>query len=62
MQTNNVKLEIYWDDRYAEYRYQLVKDGVDVLSANGDYEWANKTAAHYGITVPRAGEEHEETV
>lgn len=53
---NNVTLEIYWDDTTATYRYRLANNGI---VTTGDYEWANRIASHYGIEVPRAGEENE---
>lgn len=61
----NAKLEVYWDDNLAEYRYALFKDFIypsislgteQVIEseevASGDYEWASSIAKHYGILVP----------
>lgn len=60
----NYRITAYWNDDYAEYVYVLERDAGSSFKqpedvAEGDREWANRQAEHYGIELPKSLQEEK---
>lgn len=49
-----MKLTYTWDKELAEYRYVLTQDNGDKFT--GDLNWAQRTARHYKLELPKVPE------
>lgn len=65
MVSEKYRLVYYWDDYFADYRFELERSRHGSFNdpesiADGDAEWANRTAKHYDIELPKSYLEEQE--